>query len=212
MASVTSANLEIIVLAAGSSSRLGQAKQLVNIDSVSLLRRQCMMALSQCHQVHCVLGFDHKVMKKEIVDLPVNVVVNKLWEKGLSSSITYGVNALNHKTKAVMLLLVDQWQLSSNDINNLIIQWQKNQPSIIVSTKERQNINSDFSTTETFGPPIIFPSQYFQKLLQLGTGQGAKSIVKQYKNNVKTVPLPHAFIDLDTPEQLLYCQNYFNEQ
>jgi len=54
-------NFAIILLAAGQSSRLGQPKQLIEINHESLLIRQCKMSLSLTKHVYCVLGFQSDI-------------------------------------------------------------------------------------------------------------------------------------------------------
>ena len=200
--------IAILLMAAGSSSRLGQAKQLVELlngekNSQSLLHRQVelitQVALSINAQAYCVLGFESRAMKAHLATCKaakqVTLIDNEYWQHGLSSSIAKGVSALNTSIEAVVILLVDQWQLSAEQIINLVQQWQK-QPEKIYAAHHDGHLS----------PPVIFPRTYFTQLMTLSGDSGAKKVLKENKEQVIRITMPSAFIDLDTPEQLQALQ------
>ncbi|WP_157673820.1 nucleotidyltransferase family protein [Cognaticolwellia beringensis] len=192
-------NVAIIVLAAGQSSRLGQMKQLINIKDKSLVEWQLEEALKVSSKVYCVLGFKANEVKARIDHLPINTIINHKFSDGMASSIAAGVAALAPDIKAVMIVLVDQWQLTSADLIRHQIFWQESPHAIVVS----QDINlAGSSGKEKVGPPVIFSQNYFTELKQLTGKQGAKPLLEKHQDNVLKVPLAHAFFDIDTPEQL----------
>lgn len=210
MASIISPPLELVILAAGCSSRLGQAKQLVKLNGTSLLARQCQIAKNVNENVSCVVGFESQRMIKELANLSVTEIENEHWQQGLASSIAKAVTSLKPEIEAVMLILVDQWQLTEIDLTQLIKIWQEDPSRIVTASKNAAFNNEQYAqgSADISGPPVIFPRQYFRELSQLTSGQGAKSLIKKHKQNTVNVSLPHAFIDLDTPEQLIVLQNY----
>lgn len=193
-------SLAVILLAAGGSERLGQPKQLVTINNESLLVRQSHLALSISEDVNCILGAEAKTMLSEVEHLPITGHINEQWQQGLSSSIAFGVSKLEKSVAAVMLLLVDQWQLREEHLSKLVKQWRMYPSNIHCVETLEENV-------KVIGPPVIFPSQYFASLKQLKKGDGAKKIINQFKDGVITHYMPEAFIDLDTPEQLYTMKN-----
>jgi molybdenum cofactor cytidylyltransferase len=191
--------LAIIVLAAGQSARLGQMKQLVSINEQSLVARQLTQALKVTSEVYCVLGFNAEQVQVQahIEHLAIKTIINSTWSEGMASSIAKGVEALASGISAVMIVLVDQWQLTSADLLTHYQYWQA-QPEAIVVAK---NISTT-SARENIGPPVIFPRRYFAELRQLTGNQGAKPLLEKYQQSIVRVPLSHAFIDVDTPKQL----------
>lgn len=195
------AKLEIIILAAGSSSRLGQAKQLVRYNGESLLSRQCKIAKQLGNKVSCVLGYEAQTMIDEIADSSIKTVINHHWKNGLSSSIAKGIAAIDADTEAVMLVLVDQWQLTAELCQQLQLLWQDNRQKIISAAQMIKG-------KEITSPPIIFPAYCFPHLTTLHQGFGAKAVIEKYAEQLLCLTMPEAFIDLDTPAQLQALKSY----
>ena len=206
MLTTSQQKIALILMAAGSSSRLGRPKQLVQIKNkqqpLSLLCRQISLMNNVCASIHgksfCVLGYQSSLLRSHLADYPpaktVSIIENNNWYQGLSSSIAYGVSKLEDDIDAVLILLVDQWQLTAADILNLIGLWQQQPENIHIASK---GIN--------LSPPVIFPRQFFKELMTFPQGnedEGAKNVIKNNKSYVKSTDMPLAFIDLDTPEQL----------
>ena len=196
--------IALLLMAAGSSSRLGQSKQLVAISekeqpTQSLLRRQVSIMNSICltnnAKAFCVLGFKPEQLIKNLVDFPsaqnLTLIKNNNWSKGLSSSIAKGVSELDNDIDAVLIFLVDQWQLTVNDLTSLINEWRK--------YPEKIHIAGD---GDHLSPPVIFPRYFFKELIVLSGDEGAKKVLKKNREYVNIKKMPLAFIDLDTPEQL----------
>lgn len=194
-------NIAIIVLAAGQSLRLGQMKQLITIKEKSLLEWQLEQALQVSSRVYCVLGFNAIKIKPRIDHLPIHTIINKKFEDGMASSIAAGVAALPSDLGAAMIVLVDQWQLTSTDLKNHIACWPVNSQAIVVAQSIDETAAED---NEKLGPPVIFSQQYFAELSKLTGKKGAKPLLEKYYQEVIKVPLKQAFFDLDTPEQLRF--------
>lgn len=188
--------ISVVLLAAGCSSRLGMPKQLVKLNGESLIRRQCKLALELTDEVILVVGAKGDLVAAEIADLPVIVVHNSNWPTGMASSIATGVQHVKSGTKAFLLLLVDQWQLTMDDLKRLHHAWRQSPDHIW----QCENVGKTIK-----GPPVIFPSQFYSELEKISGEQGAKSVIKRNAEHVKCIALENAFTDLDTPEHLAYC-------
>lgn len=198
-------NFAVIVLAAGQSSRLGKMKQLLPINGKVLIVRQLEKALAISNNVYCVLGHQAEQVQTCIEHLPNKTIINSSWSSGMASSIAAGVNALSANIEAVMIVLVDQWQLASEDLAQQKNCWQT-QANLIVAAK-----NSNKEGSMSIGPPVVFPCKYFTELSQLTGEQGAKALLMKYRDNLLAVPMENAFIDVDTPEQLANMNKFLSE-
>lgn len=185
-------SLGLILLAAGSSSRLGRPKQLVSIDGQPLVRRQTQLLeqlAAACTIV--VTGAVEAEVQQALDGIPVQLVHNPNWEKGMGNSLACGIRQLPERVRGVLVLLCDQWQVDSQDLKSLIDVW-SGQPMCAVSA-EWNNI---------IGPPVIFPRSVFDRLSRLKGEQGARQVLRRGKTEVIRVKMEHASQDLDVPADL----------
>src|SRR6478672_7716742 len=88
----------VIILAAGSSSRLGRPKQLLAYKGKTLLQHAIDSAkATKAKQILVVLGAVKELINNQIDDKGIVRVDNPNWESGLASSIKAGINALTSK-------------------------------------------------------------------------------------------------------------------
>ncbi len=180
----------LIILAAGSSSRLGKPKQNLIFQGSTLLQRSIKAALAaDCRQIAVVLGANAAVIEPTIVNQPVQIILNADWEKGMSSSISSGLSALlktNSQLQSVILMLCDQPFADSSIINQLIQS----------SANNKQLVACNYNGT--IGVPALFDKSYFNELLALQGNEGAKNLLLKYSNELHIVPFPLGMIDIDT--------------
>ncbi len=180
----------LIILAAGSSSRLGQPKQNLVFQGSTLLQRTIKAALAaDCQQIAVVLGANAPVIERTIADQPVQILHNFNWEAGMSSSINCGLASLLKTTpqlQSVILMLCDQ-PFADTAIINQLIQASANNKLLVAC-----NYNG------TIGVPSLFDKSYFKELLALQGHEGAKKLLLKYKDEVHTIPFPLGMIDIDT--------------
>jgi molybdenum cofactor cytidylyltransferase len=183
----------IIILAAGSSSRMGQPKQLLPIGGKPLLLLAVEAALqTYANEIVVVLGANEKAHRQIIEHLSVNIFFNESWEKGMGNSLKTGLAHLltiEPTLDAVITMVSDQPLISSSDLNALVENFQETKAKIVAS-----------SYNGTAGVPTLFDRSLFPNLQELGDEHGAKKIIQQYLNITQLVNLPHASIDLDTLE------------
>ena len=185
-----------ILLAAGPSSRLGQAKQLVKFDGESLVRRAARMALSvDPVSLTVVTGCADKAVKNELRDLPVTFVRNDDWELGMGGSIACGVQSIAGQVDGVLITLCDQWRLEMSDFTRLVSAWHSDISHIYATVWYSGKAN-------VYGPPALFPCKYFRELKSLKGSKGAKALIDQNLAVVQFVELKNAAYDLDRPEDL----------
>jgi molybdenum cofactor cytidylyltransferase len=186
-------NIGIIVLAAGNSSRLGRPKQLLPYRGTSLLRHTLDGALkSPCRPVLTVFGANYEVVKKECSGLPVITTVNHKWSDGIGSSIRWGISELEKSapgTAGVIIALCDQPKVDEQVFSALL--------------RDFIDHGSPIAACEygdSFGVPAFFARSFFDELLKLDDGQGAKKILAANRRCLTLVPFPGGAVDMDTPE------------
>lgn len=183
-------DIGIILLAAGNSSRMGSAKQLMNFRGKPLLRRAAESAChSNCNPVVAVLGAHELDVRPVLVDLPLEVAINELWCQGIGTSIKAGVQTLsNRPIRGVIIALADQPFVTSAVLSRLAEQQARTQKPIVASRY-----------SETVGAPAFFSSELFPKLLALEPDQGCKTVVLDFIEKASLIHCPEAAVDIDTP-------------
>jgi len=195
-------NISVILLAAGSSTRMGQSKQLLDIQGEPLLLHSTKRAL-ECgaQNVIVILGANEQPHREVILGLPVSIIPNHYWKSGMGSSIKSGLNYLIRKspeTDAVIIMVCDQPGLTTEHLLKLIETFKQKKSAIVAST---------YSDTE--GVPSLFARSFFSNILMLKDEQGAKKIIEQFPENVTGVEFPEGIYDLDTTEDY---QNYLSKK
>ncbi len=188
-------NCSIILLAAGSSSRLGQSKQLVEINGVPLLLQSTLAALDANYShVVVVLGAHADLHKKTIAHLPVEIITHVEWEKGMGSSLKAGLQHViqsKPETNAVVVMVCDQPLLTSVHLIALLDVYKNTSSKIVASHYENK-----------IGVPALFDRILFSELLQIKDTQGAKAFMESNTGLVTTIDWAEGRFDIDTPEDL----------
>lgn len=162
-----------VVLAAGSSSRLGRPKQLLPLQGEPLLRFTLRRILTtNLDAVYVVLGHYADDITRSIEDLPVHIVYNPRAAEGQSTSVLAGLHAVAPtEPDAVMMLLGDQPQVDPDLVNRLISRWQDTHAGVVAP---------QYSS----GPgrnPILFDRVVLPELMTLSGDVGARAIVRAHQ-------------------------------
>lgn len=181
----------ILILAAGSASRMGKMKQLLPYKSTTLLEWVIQQAQkSIVKNVFCVLGANKDTIEKQLTSNTIKIIYNPNYESGLSTSIVTGIDFLQkHNFDNALIMLADQPHVTSEYLNSLIEVSKKN-PSKIITSNYQGSV----------GVPAIFPKKYFNDLLNLEGDKGAKNFLLQHNDNVIKVNSHQNLLDIDTPE------------
>jgi molybdenum cofactor cytidylyltransferase len=182
----------VILLAAGGSHRFGGAKQLARIDGESLLRRMARVALgSSAAGCVVVLGARADRLRRELAGLPLRVVVNSFWRRGLSSSLAAGVASLPVGARGALILLADQAAIGPPALELLQAAWRAD-PRAVVAAR----------IGNTLGPPAILPRGLFREVKRLRGDRGARDLLRDPARRTIGIELPGASVDVDRPADI----------
>ena len=195
-------NIYAIILAAGESSRFGSPKQLADWQENNLLQHSINITKSLFDKnIIVVLGANAGLIQSRLNESEITIETNNDWQLGISSSIRAGIKALPEDTEAVMILLCDQPLLEKSSLKKLIDLWQQRSGSIVASEYQDKP-----------GVPAIFPAAFFSQLKSLQGDKGAKQLLMSMKEQVLTISVPEASIDIDTQKDFndlkMKCNSY----
>ena len=184
-----------VILAAGASSRLGEAKQLLVYQGQSLLERSIRLAFSVCQDVLVCLGSEVvqsvqivENLKKEFPNLSY-VQVDE-WEKGMGETLAVGLSAVD-MSRDVLVLLCDLPFLTNAHLRNLTSLANPNR-AIVASF---QGVNS---------PPVLIPAALRHLFAHWSGDQGLGKFWRQNPMLCEIVHFSDKFRDVDVPEDRKY--------
>jgi molybdenum cofactor cytidylyltransferase len=180
-----------VILAAGGSTRLGQAKQLLEFHGESLVHAAVRAAREGgCDFICVVTGHAREGVEEAVADLRPILVHNEDWQQGMGSSVRLGFNAIQ-PVSAVVLLACDQPAVDGKVIRSLIEHFDQADRAIIASFY-----------SGTLGIPALFGHSCFAELQSLSNHRGAKAVILADPTRVTPFEFPAGALDLDSPEDL----------
>ena len=182
-----------IVLAAGQASRIGRTKQLLTFRHTTLLGQVIENARnSHLDEIIVVLGHDAQSIQGQIDFEGVNVVVNKDYPRGQSTSLKAGLNHISAWSAAAMFLLGDQPLVDDQVIDTLITGYEESHKPIVIPMFDGRR-----------GNPVIIGRELFGELAATVQGDtGARVLFKRHAGEIHLVELDRRCIhvDVDTME------------
>jgi len=192
--------LQIIVLAAGFSSRLGRPKPLTRVHGVSLLRRTLNVASTfGADRIIVVTPRNAGRHRIEARGVHVRWAVNAQRTQGLSSSVRRGIAAARY-APAILLLPADLVRLTTRDLFKLVQRWHSAPRRLIA-----RRINLSGAT------PVILPRWLYARASSAVAGDvGLREFIGQLPADSRVlVDLPSAGWDVDTPQDLRDARRRF---
>jgi molybdenum cofactor cytidylyltransferase len=179
-----------VVLAAGSSSRLGEPKQLVMLAGETLLERAVRMTHEAgCSPIVVVLGASAERIMEQCDLSDAVVVLNEHWAEGMGSSVRLGVAAAGD-AEGVVLMTCDQPAVTASHLRSLI-----DSGGVTASAYAGRQ-----------GVPAYFPSSAFAGLIKLRGDMGARELLR----GAVAINLPNGEIDIDTIDDLARAEKLFS--
>lgn len=190
--------ISAVVLAAGSSSRMGRPKPLVPLGEVPLLARVlASVRRSAVGQVVVVLGHEADRVRREVSMDGATIVVNPDYEAGMSTSIRAGLRAADPRAEGFLIVLADQPFVSAATMDALIRRRAESAAKIIIPTYRGIR-----------GNPVLLDRDLSSEALAITGDQGCRAIFGDHEAEILEVPVddPGVILDLDTEEQVARAQ------
>lgn len=186
-----------IVLAAGASSRMGQAKAAlpVGITGETVVARVIRTLIEGgLPRVVVVAGahIDAVRLAMPAHESRARLIEHPGWEQGQLSSLLAGLAAIDEpQLQAAMVTLVDVPLVSASTVATVIAEWRRTRAPIVRPANGARH-----------GHPVIFDRSVFADLRAADLTVGAKAVFATHQDRVLNVEVkdPGAFEDIDTPE------------
>jgi molybdenum cofactor cytidylyltransferase len=182
-----------VLLAAGTSSRMGRNKLFLPLGGISVLRRAVAAARGAgLDPVLVVLGHESDRALAELQGLPCTPVINEEYARGMNTSVRAGISAVPDDASAAVVMLADMPFVTAGMVRGLMERYRSSETPLVVSTYG-----------DVLAPPILYGRALFPELRALDGDGCGKRVVKAHREEAVEVAWdPVALADLDVPEDL----------
>jgi len=179
-----------VVLAAGTSSRMGENKLFLRIGAESVLRRAVRTALAAgLDPVLVVLGHEAERARGELAGLGCTPVLNPDYLRGIHSSLRAGIAAVPEGIPAALVLLADMPFVTRHMLAAVVDRYRAGGAPLVVSHYEGVD-----------APPMLYDRSLFGELRALDGDGCGKRVVKRHRSEAAEVVWPASALgDLDLP-------------
>ena len=182
-----------ILLAAGTSSRMGENKLLLEVGGEPLVARVARRAVAGgLDPLVVVLGHDAAPVRAALAGVECLPIVNDDFASGQPSSVAAGIASLPADAEAVMILLADMPFVSPAMVRDLVARRRESGARLVVSRYG-----------EVQAPPAIYDRSLFGELSRMSDGRCGREVIARHRDEAEAVVWPEERLaDLDVPGDL----------
>ncbi len=192
-----------IILAAGMSERFQDGpKQLLRLKGGYMIEYVIRASLaSKIDRIFLVLGHHHKKIHKALAENikcfksdAFEIVINRQYRQGMSSSVRAGLASTGNKFGSVMFLLGDQPMVDSRLIDLMLKRFYKSDKNICVPVYKGKR-----------GNPTIFSYEYFNLLQSIEGDSGGRDIILANPDDILKIDTdsPACVYNINTMDDLM---------
>lgn len=183
-----------ILLAAGSSARMGENKLLLPLGDGTVVRRSALAMLAGCDPLVVVTGKESEKIENALRGLPdIIFAFNPNWEKGMVGSAIAGIAALPDKTRPFFLHHADMPFVGMRVFDALYIAERNRSEAKLAPLALFASLNG------VAGHPVLFPPSYIPALMAAGEGERLKGIVEGLGRILVETGCDAVLEDMDNP-------------
>jgi len=189
------AQVSAVILAAGTSSRMGQAKQLLPLGGTTVLARTIDNVRSAgLVEMVLVLGASAEAIRRQ---LPrsllegLKVVVNQAYRQGMASSLREGLSALDPQTGAALIILGDQPFVRPQTLHQIMAGYHRSGAQIVIPSHQGKR-----------GNPVLLSRSVFPEVMALEGDTGCRAIFPNHLDAILKLEVedPGILLDIDNQD------------
>ena len=181
-----------VILAAGSSRRMGSQKLLLPFGKSTIIETVIDNVLSSSiDHVMVLLGANQEKIQDTISNLPVQFCHNKEHDSGMLSSVICGIRSLPADAVSALIYLGDQPDIPPAVTNSVIAAYKEELVGIVIPVHANRR-----------GHPLLVDMKYRKEIESLNLEEGLRSLRHHFPDDVMEVEVdePGILVDIDTRE------------
>jgi molybdenum cofactor cytidylyltransferase len=179
-----------VILAAGMSSRMGEAKQLLRLGENTVLGQVLEnVRSSRVQDIVLVLGHEAERIRERISTENLSLVINESYQQGMGTSLQAGLAALPPGVDAALIVLADQPFIRPKTLDILMDQYMRSSAQIVIPTYKGFR-----------GNPVLLDRSVFSEVMALTGDIGCRAIFGNHLEGIIKQPVEDIgiLLDLDT--------------
>jgi molybdenum cofactor cytidylyltransferase len=184
--------ISAIILAAGVSSRMGQAKQLLPLGGSTVLAKTIEnVRLAAIDELLVVLGASAETIRHQLPPEALKFVLNPDYQEGMATSLRVGLAAVQEHSNAALIVLGDQPFIRPQTLNQIIEEYRRTRAQIIIPTHRGNR-----------GNPVLLDRSVFSEVMALEGDIGCRAIFTHHLEDIVKIEVEDEgiLLDLDRPE------------
>jgi molybdenum cofactor cytidylyltransferase len=184
-----------VILAAGSSTRMGQAKQLLPLGGTTVLARTIDNVRSAgLVEIVLVLGASAEAIRRQLPTSlleGLKVVVNQAYRQGMASSLREGLSALDPQTGGALIILGDQPFVRPQTLHQIMAGYHRSGAQIVIPSHQGNR-----------GNPVLLSRSVFPEVMALEGDTGCRAIFPNHLDAILKVEVedPGILLDIDNQD------------
>jgi molybdenum cofactor cytidylyltransferase len=184
-----------VILAAGTSARMGQPKQLLTLGGTTVLARAIEnVRAAGLVQVVLVLGASAETIHRQLPQAllkDLKVVVNQAYAQGMASSLREGLSALDPQCAAALIVLGDQPLVRPQTLQQIIARYHGSGAQIVIPSHQGKR-----------GNPVLLGRPLFPEVMALEGDTGCRVIFGNHLDAILKVEVedPGILLDIDNQD------------
>jgi len=189
------AQVSAVILAAGTSTRMGQAKQLLPLGGTTVLARTIDNVRSAgLVEMVLVLGASAEAIRRQLPQSLLDglkVVVNQAYRQGMASSLREGLSALDPQTGAALIILGDQPFIRPQTLHQIMAGYHRSGAQIVIPSHQGKR-----------GNPVLLSRSVFPEVMALEGDTGCRAIFPNHLEAILKVEVedPGILLDIDNQD------------
>ncbi len=186
-----------VILAAGESKRMGEAKLLLSFGEKTIIETVINNVIqSRVEKILVVLGSAREKIEQKIKNYSLKIAFNPNFRSGMLSSVHTGFQALPEHAQAALVVLGDQPSISTSVINELIDAYKRTRKGIVLPVYKSER-----------GHPVLIDMKYRSEVENLSPEVGLRGTVYNHPKDILEVDVETStiFQDID------YMEDYEKE-
>lgn len=190
--------ISAVVLAAGLPSRMGELKALMPFGRSTVIETVIDHFITAgVTDIRIIVGHQSDLLLPLLEELPVTVIENHCYMKGMFSSVRSGVLSFTNQTQAFFLLPVDMPLIKSDSLKSIFKTYYQTSAAVIYPVYNQKR-----------GHPPLIGQQCFDAICRGNDDTTLKTVLQSFKHLSVETPLPDIglTLDMDTPADYEYLK------